>query len=172
MKTHAGFNELVDRALEEALADLMGPGDHGVSSKSVIAPKVGGEAPGAEVARKKIGEATSMKVVRKGSRQIRRPSRHFAADDSQKVALAAEFSGIIDHNSALLAVAGAAVSADCDRCLDAIVPELEGIGMSKDDVRAAVESGRFPRAFPHLTAETFERACEAADEDILDCIER
>ena len=156
MKTHAGFKELVDKALEDVLADLAG--DYGADNSHE-----------AVVAQRGREEAASAEVARGDSAQTRRSLRHPAADDSQRVSIPAELSGIIDHNSALLAIAGAAVSADCDPCLDAVIPGLEGVGISKDDVRTAVESGRFPGAFPHLTAEMFERACAAAGEDGIDC---
>ena len=156
MKTHAGFKELVDKALEDVLADLAG--DYGADNPHE-----------AVVAQRGREEVASAEVARKDSRHIRRSSRHPAADDSQRTSIPAELSGIIDHNSALLAVAGAAVSADCDPCLDAVIPGLEGVGISKDDVRTAVESGRFPGAFPLLTAEMLERACAAAGEDGIDC---
>ena len=156
MKTHAGFNELIDKALEDALADLAG--HYGADNP-----------PEAAVAQREKEEAASVEVARKDSTRTRRPYRHSVADDSQRALIPAELSGIVDHNSALLAVAGAAVNAGCDSCLDAVIPELEGVGISKADVRSAVASGRFPGAFPHLTAETFERACGAAGEDRLDC---
>jgi hypothetical protein len=158
MKTHAGFNELVDKALDDALADLKSADIRDNPPEAVIVVKESGRALRAEIARK-------------DSARTRRPTRRMAANDPKAPPLPAEFSGIVDHNSALLAVAGAAVSADCDPCLDAVAPELEGIGMSKDDIRAAVQSGRFPGAFPRLTAEMFERACAVAGEDDVDCVE-
>jgi hypothetical protein len=183
MKMRAGFNELVDKALDDALADLKSADIRENSPGAVVAREESGRAVGAEIARKKSrkmasagivdreGErVASAEITRQDSARTRRASRCLAADDSQRALIPAALSGIVDHNSALLAVAGAAVSADCDPCLDAVVPELKGIGMSKDDIRAAVESGRFPGAFPHLTAEVFERACAVASEDELDCI--
>ena len=183
MKMHAGFNELVDKALDDALADLKGADIRENSPGAVVARKGSGRAVGAEIARKKSRKTASAGIVdregervasaeiaRQDSARTRRPPRCLAADDSQRALIPAAFSGIVGHNSALLAVAGAAVSAECDPCLDAVVPELAAVGISKDDVRAAVESGRFPRAFPQLTAETFEQACAAAGEDGLDCI--
>lgn len=157
MKTHAGFKELIDRALEDVLADLAG--DYGADNPYE-----------AVVAQRKKEKTANAEVAREDSRQTRLPNRHLAADDSQRVSIPAELSGIIDHNSALLAVAGAAVSADCDPCLDAVIPGLEGVGITKNDVRTAVESGRFPGAFPHLTAEMFERVCAAAGENGVDCV--
>ena len=171
MKTHAGFKELVDKALEDALADLRGADISDNSPEAVVALKKNRVVAGAEIARRKKGEAKSVKIARDDSAQVRQSFHRSAAGDSRLAPILAQFSGIVDHNSALLAVAGAAVSADCDSCLDAVVPELAGVGMSKDDVRAAVESGRFPGAFPHLNAETFQRACTAAGEEGLDCIE-
>ena len=71
----------------------------------------------------------------------------------------AEMPGVIDHKVALLAVAGAAASADCDPCLDRIVPELEGAGITKADIRSAVESGKFLGAYPENAVKIFEREC-------------
>ena len=67
--------------------------------------------------------------------------------------------GIIDHKVTLLAVAGAAVSADCDPCLDRIIPELEGAGITKADIRLAVKSGRFLGAYPDMGANVFDKKC-------------
>ncbi len=90
------------------------------------------------------------KISPRRSRQTRKAIDNPAAEDSRQVNTPVDLSGIIDHNSALLALAGAAVEADCDPCLDRIAPELEGVGMSKTDIRNAVKNRRFPRAFPKL----------------------
>ena len=127
MKTLAGFKELVDKALEDALADLAA--DYGADNPTE-----------AVVAQREKEEAASAEAARKDSGQTRRSPRCSAADDLQQAPIPAELSGIIDHNSALLAVAGAAVSAGCDSCLDAVIPELEGVGMSKDDVRTVLQT--------------------------------
>ena len=171
MKTHAGFKESVDKALEEALVDFAVDRGAGNSPEAIVARQKNGTPARSEIAPNKNGDAARPDIASACLAPIRQSSRRLAADDSQLAPIPAEFSGIIDHNSALLAVAGAAVKADCDPCLDAVVPELASVGITRDDIRAAVESGRFPRAFPHLTAETFERACAAAGEDALDCIE-
>ena len=67
--------------------------------------------------------------------------------------------GIIDHKLMLLAVAGAAVTADCDPCLDLVVPELEQAGVSKDDIRGKVEEGRFLGAYPELGEKVLQNTC-------------
>ena len=90
------------------------------------------------------------KISPRKSKQVRQAIDDSTAEDSKQVHARVEFSGIVDHNSALLALAGAAVEADCDPCLDRIAPELEGVGMSKTDIRNAVKSRRFPGAFPKL----------------------
>lgn len=126
MKNVAGFEELVNESLENALEELATIEADKKPSKPVPKP---------EGKRETHTSATE--------------SRHDAAsNDIDCEAIRAQVSGIIDHQSTLLAVAGAAVYADCDPCLDAVAPELESVGMSKADIRDAVESGRFPRAFP------------------------
>ena len=77
----------------------------------------------------------------------------------------AKLSGLIDHKLTLLAVAGAAVNADAEPCLDKIVHELEGTGVTKADIREAVKSGRFLGVRPDLAAKVFERNCAEIDEE-------
>lgn len=50
---------------------------------------------------------------------------------------------IIDHKVALLAAAGAAMTAECRPCLNDIMPELEEAGVSEADLRWAMENGQF-----------------------------
>lgn len=84
------------------------------------------------------------------SKQIRQARAGSSSNATRQAQVPEKISGIIDHKVVLLAMAGAAVNADCDSCLDMIAPELEGVGMSKADIRSAVESRRFPGAFPKV----------------------
>ncbi len=68
--------------------------------------------------------------------------------------------GIIDHKVALLAIAGAAVKADHESCLDMVIPELEGAGITRDDIREAVRSGRFLGAHSGFAERVVNHNCE------------
>jgi alkylhydroperoxidase/carboxymuconolactone decarboxylase family protein YurZ len=50
---------------------------------------------------------------------------------------------IIDRNITLLIAAGAAMAANCEPCLNKIVPDLIEAGIDQDDIRRAVEIGQF-----------------------------
>jgi hypothetical protein len=67
--------------------------------------------------------------------------------------------GIIDHKVALLAIA---VKADHESCLDMVIPELEGAGITRDDIREAVRSGRFLGANPDFAERIVSHNCEDA----------
>jgi hypothetical protein len=77
-----------------------------------------------------------------------------------------DLAGIIDHKVALLSVAGTAARLNAENCLEVIVQELEATGITKSDIRTAVESGRFVGAYPELGAQMFEHTCStSADEE-------
>ena len=76
-----------------------------------------------------------------------------------------DLAGIIDHKVALLSVAGTAVHLNAEPCLERIVHELEATGITKADIRTAVESGRFVGLYPELGAKVFKHACGNATDD-------
>jgi hypothetical protein len=55
---------------------------------------------------------------------------------------------IVDHRVTLLIAAGAAMAANCERCLNKVVPDLIEAGVTAADIRAAVEIGQFVKDRP------------------------
>ena len=55
---------------------------------------------------------------------------------------------IVDAKITMLIAAGAAMAANCEPCLNKIVPDLIEIGVSEDDIRKAVEIGQFVKDKP------------------------
>ena len=57
-------------------------------------------------------------------------------------------SGIVDFKVTMLIAAGAAMAANCEPCLNKIVPDLISAGVAEDDIRKAVEIGQFVKDKP------------------------
>ena len=55
---------------------------------------------------------------------------------------------IVDHKVTLLIAAGAAMAANCEPCLNKVVPDLIEAGVAEDDIRRAVEIGQFVKDKP------------------------
>lgn len=55
---------------------------------------------------------------------------------------------IVDSKVTMLIAAGAAMAANCEPCLNKIVPDLIEIGVSEYDIRKAVEIGQFIKDKP------------------------
>jgi alkylhydroperoxidase/carboxymuconolactone decarboxylase family protein YurZ len=55
---------------------------------------------------------------------------------------------IIDYKVTLLIAAGAAMAANCEMCLNKIVPDLMEAGVAEADIRRAVEIGQFVKDKP------------------------
>lgn len=55
---------------------------------------------------------------------------------------------IIDRKVTLLIAAGAAMAANCEPCLNKVVPDLFEAGVSDADIRRAVEIGQFVKDKP------------------------
>jgi alkylhydroperoxidase/carboxymuconolactone decarboxylase family protein YurZ len=55
---------------------------------------------------------------------------------------------IIDFKVTMLIAAGAAMAANCEPCLNKIVPDLIEAGVAEDDIRKAVEIGQFVKDKP------------------------
>jgi len=55
---------------------------------------------------------------------------------------------IVDHKVTLLIAAGAAMAANCEMCLNKIVPDLIEAGVAEGDIRRAVEIGQFVKDKP------------------------
>ncbi len=87
-----------------------------------------------------------MKQKTKGCRYhkalLRERSRDFRATENSEQQQT-DIPVIVDHKLALLAAAGAAMTADCRPCLNDIMPELEEAGVSEVDVRWALENGQY-----------------------------
>jgi hypothetical protein len=55
---------------------------------------------------------------------------------------------IVDFKVTMLIAAGAAMAANCEPCLNKIVPDLKGAGVTAADIRKAVEIGQFVKDRP------------------------
>ena len=55
---------------------------------------------------------------------------------------------IIDYRVTMLIAAGAAMAANCEPCLNKIVPDLIEAGVAEADIRKAVEIGQFVKDKP------------------------
>jgi alkylhydroperoxidase/carboxymuconolactone decarboxylase family protein YurZ len=62
--------------------------------------------------------------------------------------MSAENKNLVDHKVTLLIAAGAAMAANCEPCLNKVVPDLIEAGVSTADIRAAVEVGQFVKDRP------------------------
>ena len=56
--------------------------------------------------------------------------------------------GIVDYRVSMLIAAGAAMAANCEPCLNKIVPDLIAAGVAETDIRKAVEIGQFVKDKP------------------------
>lgn len=57
-------------------------------------------------------------------------------------------SEIVDYEVTMLIAAGAAMAANCEMCLNKIVPDLIEAGVAEADIRKAVEIGQFVKDKP------------------------
>ena len=57
-------------------------------------------------------------------------------------------SEIVDYKVTMLIAAGAAMAANCEPCLNKIVPDLIEAGVAQADIRKAVEIGQFVKDKP------------------------
>ena len=55
---------------------------------------------------------------------------------------------IVDYEVTMLIAAGAAMAANCEMCLNKIVPDLMEAGVAEADIRKAVEIGQFVKDKP------------------------
>ena len=65
-----------------------------------------------------------------------------------KLQAKSKFSEIVDYKVTLLIAAGAAMAANCEPCLNKIVPDLIEAGVAEADIRKAVEIGQFVKDKP------------------------
>jgi alkylhydroperoxidase/carboxymuconolactone decarboxylase family protein YurZ len=56
--------------------------------------------------------------------------------------------GIVDYRVSMLIAAGAAMAANCEPCLNKVVPDLIAAGVAETDIRKAVEIGQFVKDKP------------------------
>ena len=59
-----------------------------------------------------------------------------------------DISQIVDYKVTMLIAAGAAMAANCEPCLNKIVPDLMEAGVAEADIRKAVEIGQFVKDKP------------------------
>ncbi len=55
---------------------------------------------------------------------------------------------IVDYRVTMLIAAGAAMAANCEPCLNKVVPDLLAAGVAEADIRKAVEIGQFVKDKP------------------------
>ena len=55
---------------------------------------------------------------------------------------------IVDYKVTMLIAAGAAMAANCEPCLNKVVPDLIEAGVAEADIRKAVEIGQFVKDRP------------------------
>ena len=55
---------------------------------------------------------------------------------------------IVDYRLTMLIAAGAAMAANCEMCLNKVVPDLIEAGVAEADIRKAVEIGQFVKDKP------------------------
>jgi len=59
-----------------------------------------------------------------------------------------DISQIVDYKVTMLIAAGAAMAANCEPCLNKIVPDLIEAGVTEADIQKAVEIGQFVKDKP------------------------
>ena len=59
-----------------------------------------------------------------------------------------DFTPIVDYKVTMLIAAGAAMAANCEPCLNKIIPDLIEAGVAEADIRKAVEIGQFVKDKP------------------------
>ena len=62
--------------------------------------------------------------------------------------MSTENKSLVDHKVTLLIATGAAMAANCEPCLNKVVPDLIEAGVAPSDIRAAVEIGQFVKDRP------------------------
>lgn len=55
---------------------------------------------------------------------------------------------LVDYKVTMLIAAGAAMAANCEACLNKVVPDLIEAGVAESDIRKAVEIGQFVKDKP------------------------
>ena len=61
---------------------------------------------------------------------------------------ATEIPQIVDYKVTMLIAAGSAMAANCEPCLNRVVPDLIEAGVAEADIRKAVEIGQFVKDKP------------------------
>lgn len=74
------------------------------------------------------------------------------AGESQKVST--ENTSLVDRKVTMLIAAGAAMAANCESCLNQVVPDLIEAGVAAADIRATVEIGQFVKDRPAAVMKT------------------
>ena len=65
-----------------------------------------------------------------------------------KLQVETEIPPIVDYKVTMLIAAGAAMAANCEPCLNKVVPDLLEAGVAESDIRKAVEIGQFVKDKP------------------------
>jgi hypothetical protein len=61
---------------------------------------------------------------------------------------AKQYPEIVDFKVTMLIAAGAAMAANCEPCLNKVIPDLIAAGVAEADIRKAVEIGQFVKDKP------------------------
>ena len=69
-------------------------------------------------------------------------------DNVKELQTAKNIPAILDYKVTMLIAAGAAMAANCEPCLNKIVPDLIEAGVAEADIRKAVEIGQFVKDKP------------------------
>lgn len=80
---------------------------------------------------------------------------------------------IVNDQVTLLIAAGAAMAANCEPCLNKVVPDLIEAGVSSEDIRSAIEIGQFvkdrPAAIMKEAADALAGTSLASASESRDC---
>lgn len=91
----------------------------------------------------------------------------------RKLQAATQASEIVDFKVTLLIAAGAAMAANCEPCLNKVVPDLIEAGVAETDIRKAVEIGQFvkdkPAAIMKEAADALTGTRLAGPNQSIDC---
>ncbi len=71
-----------------------------------------------------------------------------ASEDKRSERSSENSNQIVDYKVTMLIAAGAAMAANCEMCLNKIVPDLMEAGVAEADIRKAVEIGQFVKDKP------------------------
>lgn len=90
-------------------------------------------------------QLSSVYAVKKGGLKMNSGEKEH---NITKLQTATEIPQIVDYKVTMLIAAGAAMAANCEPCLNKVVPDLIEAGVAEADIRKAVEIGQFVKDKP------------------------